>query len=260
MGFEPTTSSMRPKRSSQLSYTPIRDCSCSGRSSPPTSPHLDGPLQASLEDGGGDVAARAPAPHAEVQGASQAVGEGVGVVHRHQRVVDVVHGGQQRLAQSRSPSRRRSSRWRRSSPPGFGRPHPGRGRHRQLVGPRAGDRLARHQGGHRPGLDVLLLRVDRRNPACASVGNRTSARCASRTAASDSAASAAAAAASSRWTARMLDPRPGWPGGRPAGPPPGHRWRPRGPHRWRPRWHADDRGGRRPQARTTRASGRRRCR
>ncbi len=28
MGFEPTTSSMRPKRSSQLSYTPVRDCSC----------------------------------------------------------------------------------------------------------------------------------------------------------------------------------------------------------------------------------------
>jgi hypothetical protein len=25
MGFEPTTSSMRPKRSSQLSYTPERD-------------------------------------------------------------------------------------------------------------------------------------------------------------------------------------------------------------------------------------------
>jgi hypothetical protein len=25
MGFEPTTSSMRPKRSSQLSYTPVRD-------------------------------------------------------------------------------------------------------------------------------------------------------------------------------------------------------------------------------------------
>jgi hypothetical protein len=27
MGFEPTTSSMRPKRSSQLSYTPVRDSS-----------------------------------------------------------------------------------------------------------------------------------------------------------------------------------------------------------------------------------------
>jgi hypothetical protein len=27
MGFEPTASSMRPKRSSQLSYTPVRDCS-----------------------------------------------------------------------------------------------------------------------------------------------------------------------------------------------------------------------------------------
>ncbi len=25
MGFEPTASSMRPKRSSQLSYTPVRD-------------------------------------------------------------------------------------------------------------------------------------------------------------------------------------------------------------------------------------------
>lgn len=37
MGIEPTTSSMRPKRSSQLSYTPQRKRKCSAIASPSTS-------------------------------------------------------------------------------------------------------------------------------------------------------------------------------------------------------------------------------
>ena len=73
-GFEPAASSMRPRRSSQLSYTHEGGHTLPGSTAAaePAGPSsgggfvsLDGPLEAGLEHGGGDVAAGALGDGAE---------------------------------------------------------------------------------------------------------------------------------------------------------------------------------------------------
>jgi len=126
---------------------------------------LDSGLEAGLEQGGREVTPGALEDGAEGVGRSpQATADRVGVVHRDEQAVGLVHGRQERLGPGQVPFSQAVEQVAAQLAGRLGQAvEPGRGRNVELSGGRQGE--VGHEGGGQAGLGVLLGRIVQRAAA-----------------------------------------------------------------------------------------------